>query len=49
MHFLGSGNIFCKHDFVTATYVNVTASERYEWEREVLERTGVYSATVSEK
>jgi hypothetical protein len=31
---------------VTATYVNVTASEPYELEREVLERTGVYSVTV---
>jgi len=50
MHFIGSGNKFCKHEFVAATYVNITAGEPYELEREVLERTGVYSATVvSEK
>jgi len=50
MHFIGSGNNFCKHEFVSAAYVNSTASEPYELEREVLERTGVYSATVvSEK
>jgi len=50
MHFVGSGNNFCKHDFVSATYVNFTAGEPYELEREVLERIGVHSATVvSEK
>ena len=46
MHFIGSGNNFCKHEFVAATYVNITAGEPYELEREVLERNGVYSATV---